>query len=222
MQKEKMKLKSRLTWVYFLFFITFTACQNEDNEARRLPYIGKHDIATHEADGYQKGDTIYHVVPEFNYLTHDSTWLQTNDIDDKVWIVKFFFAKCPTICPPMTSSMKNVYQELDDLNEDLVFLSFTIDPKNDTPKALRDYRNLHGIEADNWYFLTGEEAETHELGVEGFYVHALADEDAPGGFAHSSTFVLVDKNQNIRGVYDGLDPKQVDKLIEDVNILFKK
>ena len=189
--------------------------QNEVN----LPFIGHHDIVYQATETHKVGDTIFHTVPEWEYLTQDSEILKSSDVENKIWIADFFFSYCPTICPPMTKAMRGVTDSLSAYDKDLVFLSFTIDPDRDTPARLRLYRERHEITAKNWYFLTGDEAETHILGVEGFQIHADADESAPGGFAHSSNFVLIDKNQHIRGVYDGLDSKSRKQLIKDAKLL---
>lgn len=186
-----------------------------------LPYIGHHDIVYEEMEGYQPGDTIFHTVPNFEYLTQDSSYLNSKDISDKIWIAKFFFTHCPTICPPMTSAMKEVNTQLQDASDEIVFLSFSIDPDRDTPSRLRTYINRHEIKADNWYFLTGDESKTHQLGVDGFRIHAEANDASPGGFAHSPNFVLVDKNQHIRGVYDGLNKEDRERLITDVRKLLE-
>ncbi len=50
-------------------------------------------------------------------------------------------------------------------------------------------------------------------------VSALKDDSEPGGFLHSGTFLLVDQNKNIRGIYDGTDESEIYKLIEDIELL---
>lgn len=204
----------------FLFSILISCSDTKDEQKRvNLPFIGHHDVVYEATEGYEVGDTVFHTIPKWNYLTQDSVFLSSEDINDKVWIADFFFTYCPTICPPMTKAMRDVNDSLSSYSKDLKFLSFTIDPDRDTPKRLRLYKKRHEITADNWFFLTGDEAETHVLGVEGFQIHANADEQAPGGFAHSPNFVLIDKNQNIRGVYDGLDEDSRNQLITDAKIL---
>ena len=89
-----------------------------------------------------------------------------------------------------------------------MFISFTINPKNDQPSVLKAYKKKNGIKAKNWTFLTGDEAETHRLGIENFQTFAGRDEEAEGGYAHSGAFTLVDKKGYVRGVhavtgYDG-------------------
>lgn len=212
-------------WAYYVFgclmFCFYSSCDTSV-PSDRLPILGHYDVLTADFDGYEKGDTIFHSVPYFSYLTQDSVLLTSDDIDGKIWIAKFFFAKCPTICPPMTSSMKQVKNDLSDLDDMLVYLSFSIDPKNDTPTHLCEYMRQHQITSENWYFLTNDDEEaTHLLGTEGFKIHAMSDDNAPGGYAHSPNFILVDRKKRIRGIYDGLDRDQVEQLKLDVKKLVR-
>ncbi|PKR79673.1 hypothetical protein CW751_13980 [Brumimicrobium salinarum] len=204
-----------------LVFLFYVSCEDQKSTSKEvdLPFIGHHDIAFEETEEYKVGDTIFHTVPSWTYLTQDSIMLSSDEIDDQIWIADFFFSYCPTICPPMTKAMRELTDSLSQYRTELTFLSFSIDPDRDTPSRLRLYRDRHDATAENWYFLTGDEAATHRLGIDGFQLFANADENAPGGFAHSSNFVLIDKNQHIRGLYDGLDPESRSKLIHDAKLL---
>ena len=222
MTKKNMKHLKRNSYWSLLFLLL--SCSSEHNtDHQSLPYIGHHDIASEETVEYNIGDTIYHTVPAFTYFNQDSLEVSSKDLGNRVWIAKFFFANCPTICPPMTAAMQQVHDSLEGAHDELYFLAFSIDPERDTPSRLLDYMEAHAIQGDNWHFLTGvDEDETHYLGVHGFYIHAAADDAAPGGFAHSSNFVLVDKDLHIRGVYDGLDPDERIRLVNDVKQLLGK
>ena len=121
----------------------------------------------------------------------------------------------------MTSQMKRLNGLLSDLSDEIQFMSFSIDPKRDTPARLREYKKEHGIEADNWQFFTGNEAATHRLGVESFLVHAGEDDTEPGGFAHGDIFTLVDHDGHVRGIYHGTDADDVDRMEKDVRKLLK-
>lgn len=218
--KKKMKLRKKINSILFFVFgiALIFSCSEDSQKKDALPYLGHHDIVHEETGELKIGDTLYHKVPSFEYLNQDSLWIKSSDIENKIWIAKFFFTNCPTICPPMTSAMNEVSKELSEFEDEVTFLSFSIDPKKDNPSRLKEYIKEHDITAENWHFLTGDEDETHYLGVHGFYIHAQADNQAPGGYAHSGNFVLVDKNQHIRGIYDGLEKQEREKLIND----FKK
>ena len=52
----------------------------------------------------------------------------------------------------------------------------------------------------------------------------ISSEDSlsPGGFLHSGAFLLVDKNRKIRGVYDGTNKVDINKLIDEIPILLNE
>lgn len=216
MIKNWLDLRSKFTFL-FLTIVVF-AC--DTSQAPVLPILGDRDVEFKVVDGEEVADTIYHVVPEFSYLNQDSVMIDSKMLKDKIWVADFFFSHCPSICPPMTSNMKRLNHNTKDLASKVQFLSFSIDPERDHPTRLREYMGLYGIEADNWYFFTGNEEATHLLAKE-FFNGAERDEDADGGFGHTSYFAIVDTDGHVRGIYDGTDADQVDKLESDLRKLLK-
>ncbi len=51
---------------------------------------------------------------------------------------------------------------------------------------------------------------------------AAEDKNAPGGFIHSGSFCLVDRQGRIRGYYKGTEKEAVDRLIKDIEFLFNE
>ncbi|MBK5209623.1 MAG: SCO family protein [Flavobacteriaceae bacterium] len=170
-------------------------------------------------------------VPVFEFTNQDSKLISNSFYEGKVWVVEFFFTTCPTICPKMTESMLKIQNEFYG-NPDFGIASFSINPKNDTPEILKEYAKVHGATLKNWNFLTGEQDKIYELANTGFTLYAGEDSNAEGGFEHSGMFALVDKKGNIRSrldkygnpiaFYDGLDPKGVQQIKEDIKILLKE
>jgi len=197
-RKEK---QSRLNKALFsIFSIIFILASCEEKKPK-LPYIGNFDLVYKKVDGKTITDTVYPTIPNFSYLNEDSVLVTNETFKNKVWIAEFFFATCPTICPIMNSQLKNLNKETKEYGDHIQFLSFTINPSNDKPSVLKDYRKKIGINAKNWTFLTGDEAATHRLGIENFQIFAGRDAEAEGGYAHSGAFTLVDKKGYVRGVY---------------------
>jgi protein SCO1/2 len=193
----------------FIYFILLTsillACTEEKKRTRVLPILGNYDLEYKTIDGEKTVDTLFHKIPVFNFLNEDSVAKTNTDFKNKVWITEFFFSTCPTICPAMNSQMKKLNDELKAYSDQLHFLSFTINPKFDTPSVLKKYRQNAGITAKNWTFLTGDEEETHRLGIKDFLTFAGKDDESEGGYAHSGSFTLVDKEGHVRGVYQVTD-----------------
>ena len=170
-------------------------------------------------------------VPAFEFTNQDGKLISDSFYDGKVYVVEFFFTTCPTICPKMNESMLKIQNEFYG-NQDFGIASFSINPKNDTPEILKEYAKTHGATLKNWNFLTGEQDEIYELANTGFTLYAGEDRNAAGGFEHSGMFALVDKQGNIRSrldefgnpiaFYDGLDPKGVQQIKEDIKILLKE
>jgi protein SCO1/2 len=205
---------------FILAFFALVGCTDSKEEQKKLPIVGEVDIEYRMVNGKEIADTIYHVVPKFNYINQDSVWISSESLKNKVWVSDFFFTHCPTICPPMTTNMKRLNIMTEDVQEYIQFLSFSIDPYRDTPKRLREYIKEHGIKANNWYFFTGEEEATHELAKE-FFNGAEKDASIPGGFGHTPYFSLIDTKGHIRGIYDGTNSDAIDSLARDIRILLK-
>ena len=133
---------------------------------------------------------------------------------DKIYVADFFFTSCPTICPIMKTQMLRVYEKYKD-DERVVLLSHSIDPEHDTVEVLRDYGARLGIEADRWHLVTGNKEEIYKT-AKLYGLAAMEDENAPGGFIHSGSFTLVDRQARIRGYYRGTEEEAVDRLIDDI------
>ena len=203
--------------------LLFTACTSGETiqEVKKvLPIVGERDIEYKTIDGVEVADTLYHHVPSFEYLNHDSVMISSTNFKSNVWVVDFFFTHCPTICPPMTAQMKRLSDMTKDLKNHLQFFSFSIDPKKDQPERLREYMASYEITAENWQFLTGKETTTHLLAKE-FFNGAERNDAVDGGFGHTPYFALVDTEGLVRGVYNGTLVDDVDRLEVDIRKLLK-
>ena len=216
-------LKKTNSWLT-LFGLLLFACK--DTPQRRLPFLGNYDVVYQTKNGKTITDTIYQQIPNFSFFNEDSVLVSNKTFANKVWITEFFFASCPSICPIMNTQLKNVEKVLKRYDSQIQYLSFTIDPTNDTPSKLKLHKKSLGIKQSNWAFLTGNEAFTHKLGIEHFLIFAGKENEALGGYAHSGAFTLVDKKGYVRGVYEVVQPdlsvnkKEFQRLINDVKTLF--
>jgi len=73
----------------------------------------------------------------------------------KVVVVDFIFTTCTTICPALSSVMASVQRGLgEQMGKDVLLLSISVDPANDTPPVMRAYAQRIGAGKD-WLWLTG-------------------------------------------------------------------
>ncbi|MDC1222138.1 SCO family protein [Salibacteraceae bacterium] len=205
-----------LSSAIILAIITFS-CDEKIRE--ELSVLGPYEIHDAVVDGKMKLDTVYTQVKPFQFFDQDSNVVDHSTIDGKVYVTDFFFTSCPTICPKMKQQMLRIYNELDG-EEDLLFLSHSIDPVRDSVARLNTFAKKLGIESSRWHMLTGDRDSIYSM-AKHYMIAAQKDDLAPGGYAHSGAFLLVDRNKHIRGIYDGVDPESVDELIVDVKQLLK-
>ena len=163
-------------------------------------------------------DTLDHMIQNFRLFNQNGKIITNETLKDKIYIADFFFTSCPTICRKMKRNLLYVYKTYED-NSNVSFISHTIDPKNDTVKKLKEYSKNLEIDDEKWHFLTGDLDQIYNLGETSYMVAAKEEEKAPGGFLHGSSFLLVDKERRIRGVYDGTSRIETNRLIIDINHL---
>ena len=158
-----------------------------------------------------------HTVPAFAFTGIDSVEISHRTVEGQVKIVDYFFTHCPTICPIMSSQLARTQAWLkdNDLDRDITLLSHSVDPERDTPARLKEYATRLGADTASWKFLTGDKEDLYDQARFGYYLTALQSDTAAGGFFHSDTFVLVDRENRIRGLYDGTSTAEVDAMMQD-------
>lgn len=195
--------------VGLLFFKLF------DNHYTTLPHYGQHEVNA-------PGDTSYFQVPAWSFTDQDGNVVSSETTKDKIVVADFFFTTCKSICPIMSTRMSGLQVNIplhDKAYKDVLFLSYTVDPENDTPEVLKAYAREHQADTARWKFLTGEASTIYRLGNTGYLVSALEDTLDPERFVHSPNFVLVDKQRQIRGFYDGTTSTGVKDLVQDIKLL---
>jgi len=118
----------------------------------------------------------------------------------------------------MTSNLKLV-QDAFKNDDNVVIISFTVDPETDTAGRLKWYANHFSINTSKWNLLTGDKKDIYKLARESFYVSAGDGDGGPDDFIHSDKLVLIDKQKQIRGYYTGTEKNDVEKLIHDIKKL---
>jgi protein SCO1/2 len=100
----------------------------------------------------------------------------------------------------------------------LRLVSFSVDPDNDTPDALRDYARRFNAETKTWSFVTGDFTSMQKVSVDGFKLALEGRADAGAenfGILHGSHLVLVDRELDIRGYYRTEDDEAMAGLLRD-------
>ena len=156
-------------------------------------------------------------APDFILTNQDSILISNEDLNDKVYVLEFFFTRCPDICIEMNRNMKLLDEKFGDSNE-FGIVSITIDPDNDNPSTLKEYSEALEIKSQNWHFLTGEKDYIYDLANNGFNIYANQNANFAGGFEHQGYFALIDKDGYIRSRKDNFgNPIMYYLGINDIN-----
>jgi protein SCO1/2 len=162
-------------------------------------------------------------IPPFALTERSGREITNRDLLGKVWIADFVYTSCPGPCPLITAEMARMEQKLAG-DPRVQFVTFTVDPQNDTPAVLAKYADHYGADANRWWFLTGPQKPVYDLIQNGFYQAVVDNHGAPpepGQFAvtHSTQFALVDAQGNMRGSYNAQDDDERAHLLRDVQRL---
>ncbi|ATB29629.1 SCO family protein [Melittangium boletus] len=159
-------------------------------------------------------------LPDFTFTRQDGQPFGRAQLLGRPFVANFIFTRCPTICPVFTQKMARL-QKLTE-GENLALVSFSVDPKYDTPERLTEYAARYHADPARWSFLTGDYTRLQETVVGGFKIamgrNGEDENDIPSIF-HGSHFVLVDGSGEIRGYYNSEDDDAVERLRQDAGWL---
>lgn len=138
-------------------------------------------------------------VPDFELTDQNGKKITNKDMLGKVYLVEFFYSRCPTICPVMNRNMRVIEDEVG--NPDFGIISISIDPDNDTPEILKQHAKSMGAKSSNWHFLTGDRTYIGNL-ADQFNIYVGDEEDEGESLNHSGMIALVDREGNVRCRYN--------------------
>ena len=159
----------------------------------------------------------YHKISDFNLTNQNGKEITQANYKDKIYVADFFFTTCQDICPVMTKNMYQLQEELKNDNE-ILLLSHTVIPEVDTVEQLKDYAIENNVDDSKWNLLTGDKKQIYELARKSY----LAVEDSNFNefdMIHTENFMLIDKEKQIRGFYDGTNSEEINRLLKDIEIL---
>lgn len=230
-------MKIALPTTLLALLLTLTACQDHDHTdgvpLEEAPTYYQHHPLTADGERYimdslgypgnqpfdpETGVVTPNPVRDWKYVDQNNRPFGTADLRGKVYVTDFFFTSCPTICPKVKSQLLRLEERFKD-DPDFQIVSFTVDPKRDTPERMVEYADKLGItNLDRWRFIYGDKFEIHDLAKDYMSI-ALENEDAPGGFDHSGYIVLVDRDGFVRSYASGLVEEEVTHLMDDIQLL---
>ena len=189
-----------------------------------LLVIGFYYTMSHLIPGFGKSRLapIGRVLP-FAFTNQDGKKVTEQDVAGKVFVAEYFFTTCKSICPIMNTNMKIVYERFKN-EKDFLILAHTCDPGTDSAERLKKYADSLNVDTDKWIFLTGTKDSLYRQARHSYKIddpnnNPLSNEV---DFLHSQFFSLVDKKGNVRSIYEGNERKDVERMINEIEVLLKE
>jgi protein SCO1/2 len=149
-------------------------------------------------------------TPGFSLLDQNSRPVSDESLRGRVWIADFIFTNCADPCPKMSAMMSELQGLLQ--HPDIKLVSFTVDPQRDTPEVLKRYAEQFNADDSRWLFLSGtpEQMQAVAAGMK-----IAAERSTDDSITHSTWFLLIDRDGQVRGLYRQSDPDDFDRLATD-------
>jgi len=160
---------------------------------------------------------IYGSVGDFALTNQIGQPITLTDLRGKVWVADIIFTRCAGPCWRMTQEMKELEQALPPASQ-AKLVTLTTDPDFDTPTVMNARAQQFNADPRRWLFLTGTKSQIANLAIHSLKLTAIEKkpeerESAQDLFIHSTIFVVIDKQAQLRGIFqttgDGVDPAKV-------------
>ena len=165
---------------------------------------------------------LSHVKP-FSFTDQDGQAFTQQDIQGKVCVVEFFFTTCHGICPRMNANMKKI-ANIFTTESNFRILSHTVNPETDTAARLKAYADSIQANTSYWKFLTGSKERLYEAARNSYMLDDVKNNigSVKEQFIHTQFFAVIDKDGQVRGIYDGLNELELQKLTQNVKALLQQ
>ena len=188
---------------------------------KTLPIYQPSDINPRSVDPSLQMQNRDHRVSDFSLINQLGDTITLDSLKGKIYVADFFFTRCPTICPVMSKNLELVQEAYAD-EPTLMILSHSVTPDADSVPVMFTYAEDHRADHNKWWFLTGSKPEIYRLARKSYF--SVLDEGDGGmqDFIHTENFVLVDKERRLRGYYDGTKGEEIERLIDDIEVLLEE
>ena len=141
-------------------------------------------------------------APTFTLTDQEGRRVSLRDFRGRFVVIAFMYTRCPTSCPLLTATMRNLQLALREQGiTDVQLLSITVDPEYDTPTMLKAYARQFDVAFTNWAWLTGPAQQASEVAAQ-YKAGIIKRPD--GTLQHTHLTVLVDRQGRERHRYWGV------------------
>ncbi|MCL8008002.1 SCO family protein [Gelidibacter japonicus] len=205
-------------FMFFLSAIIVTIMYNVLTPKKVLPIYQPTMVNFEMVDSTLQYQSKYHKIADFSLINQNGDTVTQKDYENKIYVADFFFTTCQTICPIMTDHMAQI-QKATLADEEIMLLSYSVTPEIDDVDQLKRYAIEKGVIDKKWNLVTGDKKQIYELARKSYLAVKTDGNGDEYDMIHTENFMLIDKKRQIRGYYDGTQPDDIEKLLDDIKIL---
>jgi protein SCO1 len=189
-----------------------------------LMVVGFYVALTQVIPGFGKVKLpVLSYVKPFSFINQDGQRVTNQDVAGKVYVAEYFFTTCKGICPVLNTNMRDIYEAYKN-ESGFVILSHTCDPETDTVAKLKKYSDSMKVNTARWWFVTGRKDSLYLTARNSYLLDDSENnlQNIDDEFLHTQFFALVDKQAQVRKIYDGLKQEELQQLKKDIADLLKE
>lgn len=166
-------------------------------------------------------DSFGSVPAEVRFMERSGREMQLGELRGTPWVASFIFTRCGGTCPMMSKSMSALQDSLRGIG-DVRLASFSVDPEYDTPERLNEYAASYRADTTRWFFFTtGSDSTIRTVAREVFKIGVQEGGTEVEPIVHSTKFVLIDAEGEIRGYFDGMNAEGRAELLRTLRTLLR-
>ncbi len=165
---------------------------------------------------------------DFRLMDQRGQTVALSDFRGKAVVLTFLYARCPDACPLIAELMRTTYEKLGDAAGQAAFVAVSVDPRGDTPEAVRVFLKVHRVEGVLIY-LHGSFAQLrpvwahYNVGSDAQEINpeaVAASQPTPPLVGHTGAVYIIDPRGRIRASLPGnFAPRD---LVKDLRLLARE
>ncbi|THK35350.1 SCO family protein [Ensifer sp. MPMI2T] len=155
-------------------------------------------------------------APSFALQDADGRAVSLDALRGKVVVLNFVYTNCPDVCPLHAERIAEIQKMINQtpMKEMVEFVTITTDPKHDAGPVLHDYGKAHGLDPQNWVFLTSAPDKAEDSTRKIAEAYGLKFTEGEGGMQmHGIVTHVIDQDGHLRARFHGLKFEPVNLLV---------
>ncbi|XMO85633.1 SCO family protein [Algibacter sp. AS12] len=97
--------------------------------------------------------------------------------------------------------------------------SISVTPEIDNISVFKTYATKKGVIDKKRNVTTDNKKHIYNLARKSYFAFVQQGDGGLQDFIHTPNFILIDKKKQIRGIYNGIEDKEIERIIEDIYAL---